>query len=298
MIGRPVSNLRRAIPAMLFACLIYAILSAVVKEELSHLSVWGILFWRYAISVFLFIPWMLYQMQGHSFSLKPTSFKLYWARVGGSVIAIYLYCTALKTLSIGLASLLNNTLPLFVPLVARVWKKTPINHQLWWGFGVALLGVILVLAPHSAHWNKNMFLAIGSGLFGAFSVVSLRYTHYQEPSYRINFYFFLLALVITIPMTFFNINESWKALSIKDMLPLLIIGVTGLLYQQSSSFALKHAPARFLAPFMYSTVIWGMILDRWFWGIVLTSSMLIGTVLIIFGNILIYILYPKKDLTS
>jgi drug/metabolite transporter (DMT)-like permease len=298
MIGRPVSNLRRAVPSMLFACFVYAILSAIVKEELSHLSVPGILFWRYVIAIVLFIPWMLYQTRGRRCDLKPTSFKLYWVRVGAALVSIYLYCAALKTLSIGMTSLLFNTLPLFVPLVARVWKKVPINHQLWWGFAVALIGVGFVLSPQHTQWNKDMFFAIGAGLCGAFSLVSLRFTHFEEPSYRINFYFFVLALAMTIPMTFFNVDESWKALTAKDIIPLLIIGVTGLLYQQSFSFALKHAPARFLAPFMYSTVIWGILLDAWIWNTFFTLWMWLGIGLILLGNILIYVLYPKKDLTS
>lgn len=295
---RPVSNLRRAIPAMLFASLVYAILSAVVKEELAHLSVAGILIWRYFISIVLFIPWMLYQTRGQTINLKPKSYKLYWIRAGAALAGVYLYCAALTNLSISLASLLFNTLPLFVPLVARVWKKVPINHQLWWGFGVALLGVGFVLSPQNVHWNIGILLAIAAGLCAAFSTVSLRYTHYEEPSYRINFYFFLIALIITIPIAFFNIDDSFKALSSADVLPLFVIGVLGLLFQQSYSFALKHAPARFLAPFMYSAVIWGMILDRWIWGTLLTPYMWIGTALIIIGNILIYILYPKKDLVN
>jgi drug/metabolite transporter (DMT)-like permease len=295
---RPVSNLRRAVPAMLFASLVYAILSAIVKEELGHLSVAGILVWRYLISIVLFIPWMLFQTRGHTINLVPKSYKLYWVRAGAALAGVYLYCEALKNLSIGLASLLFNMLPLFVPLVARVWKKVPINHQLWWGFGVALLGVGFVLSPQNVHWSYDILLAIASGLCAAFSTVSLRFTHYEEPSYRINFYFFLIALVITIPITFLNIDASYRVLSMEDVLPLCAVGVMGLLFQQSYSFALKHAPSRFLSPFMYSAVIWGMIIDRWFWGTLLTPYMWIGTALIIIGNILIYILYPKKDLVN
>ncbi len=298
MIGRPVSNLHRAIPAILFASFCYAILSAVVKGELSHLSVAGILIWRYAISIILFIPWMLYQTRESGLQLKPTSLKLYLVRAGTALASVYLYSASLKTLSIGLTSLLFNSLPLFVPLVARVWRKVPIDHRLWWGFGVALIGVGFVISPNNVQWNVEMLLAVAAGFCGAFSVVSLRFAHYHEPSYRINFYFFLIAFVITVPITFINLDESYRTLSTKDIIPLLAIGVTGLLYQQSFSFALKHAPARFLAPFMYSTVIWGMILDWWIWGTLLTSFMWIGTALIILGNILIYILYPKKDLVS
>lgn len=298
MAGRPESSLRRAIPAVLFACFIYAILSAAVKEELSHLSVSGILIWRYAISIILFIPIMFYETRGKSLNLKPTSLKLYWIRAGFALASVYLYSAALATLSIGLTSLLFNTLPLFVPLVLRVWRKVPINHQLWWGFGVALLGVGLILAPSDVQWNKEMLLAVGAGLCGAISTVTLRLAHYEEPAYRINFYFFLIAFVIMVPLSLLNIDASYRTLSMKDVIPLLTIGLTGLLYQQSFTYSLRHAPARFLAPFMYSTVIWGMILDRWIWGTLLTSTMWIGTGLIILGNILIYVLYPKKELVS
>lgn len=298
MSQRPPSNLRRALPAILFACFIYAILSAIVKKELSHLNVPGILFWRYAICILLFVPWMLYQRRGKSIDLKPTSFRLYGMRVAGSLASIYLYCEALKTLSISMASLLFNMLPLYVPFVAYLWRKVPINHNLWWGFGVSMLGVGFVLSPHQIQWNLEMLLALLSGLCGAFSVVSLRFTHFEEPAYRINFYFFLLAFAMTVPLTFLNIDKSWTALSTEDILPLFLIGLIGLLYQQSFSYALKNAPARFLAPFLYSSVIWGMLLDQWIWGTHLTFSMWVGVGLTILGNVLIYLLYPKKELTS
>lgn len=273
---RPVSNIRLAIPAVLFASFVYAILSAIVKEELSHLSVPGILFWRYLIAIILFIPWMLYQTRRTGCDLKPTAFKLYWLRVGCTLASVYLYCAALKTLSIGMTSLLFNTLPLFVPLVSRVWKKIPINHQLWWGFGVALLGVGCVLAPSEIDWNLDMLFAIAAGLMGAISVVSIRFSHYHEPPYRINFYFFVLAFLMTIPMTFWDIDTSWSALSRKDIIPLIAIGATGFLYQQSFAFALKNAPARFLAPFMYTTVLWGGMLDWWIWKTNFTTLMWSG----------------------
>lgn len=293
---RPVSNVRLAIPAVLFACFIYAILSAVVKEELTHLSVPGILFWRYLISIVLFVPWMVYQTRHTGCDLKPTSFKLYWLRVGCTLASIYFYCAALKSLSIGMTSLLYNTMPLFIPLVGRVWKKIPINHQLWWGFGVALLGVGCVLTPNEIVWKRDMIYAVAAGLFAALSVVSIRFAHYNEPPYRINFYFFVLAFLMTIPMTFWDIDTSWRSLSWGDTLPLISIGITGLLYQQSFSFALKNAPARFLAPFMYTTVIWGVMLDWWIWKTNFTVLMWIGMGLVVLGNVLIYLLYPKKDL--
>ena len=298
MSGRPKSNLRIAISAILFACFIYAILSAVVKLELSHLSVPGILFWRYLTSLFLFVPWMLYKTRNTTLNLKPTSFKLYWVRTIAILASIYFYCAALKTLSVALTSLLFNILPLFVPLVARIWKKVPINHQLWWGFFVALIGVGFVINPHQIEWNGDMLFAIGAGLCGAFSLVALRFSHYEESAYRINFYFFLFAFVITVPMTFWNVESSWIALKTTDILPLIAIGVTGFLYQQSFSLALKNGPARFLAPFMYTTVIWGSLLDWWFWNTTFTAMRWFGIGLVIAGNILIYLLYPKKDLTS
>lgn len=295
---RPISNIRLAIPAVLCASFIYAILSALVKGELSHISVPGILFWRYLIASVLFIPWMLYQTRHTGCDLKPTSFKLYWLRVGCTLASVYLYCAALKNLSIAMTSLLFNTLPLFVPLVARVWKKIPINHQLWWGFGVALLGVGCVLAPGAIVWNQDMLLAVGAGLAGAVSVVSIRFSHYEEPPYRINFYFFVLAFLMTIPMTFWDIDTSWRALSWGDLFPILAIGVTGLLYQELFSFALKNGPARLLAPFMYTAVVWGVILDKWIWKADFTIVMWIGMGLVVMGNILIYLLYPKKDLLT
>ncbi|MGR3912295.1 MAG: DMT family transporter [Candidatus Rhabdochlamydia sp.] len=295
---KPVPHLHLAIPSMLIACFIYALLSAAIKQEMGQLSVQGILFWRYLLSFLFFIPWMMYQNRGSKLDLKPGSWFLYIVRVLASMASIYLYCAALRNLSVGMTSLLYNMLPLFVPLITYLWKKVPIDHKLWWGFGVSVIGVIVVLMPGKVEWNYGMFLAIVAGIFGAISLVSIRFAHYEEPPYRINFYVFLLAFLFTAPLTLLNVQRSWGNLSLSQFLPLFFIGVTGFLYQQLYTYALKHAPARFLAPLMYSTVIWAVLLDNFLWGTSFSVTTWIGTLLIILGNVLIYLLYPKRELSS
>ncbi|MGR3973703.1 MAG: DMT family transporter [Candidatus Rhabdochlamydia sp.] len=294
---KPKPQLHLAVPSMLFACFIYAILSCAMKQQMGALSVQGILFWRYLISFLLFLPWMAYQNRHVKLDLKPGSWFFYTIRVLASMASIYLYCAALKNLSVGMTSLLYNMLPLFVPLITYFWKKIPIDHQLWWGFMVALAGVMIVLMPGEVTFTPSMLMAVVAGVFGAISLVSIRFAHYEEPLYRINFYVFLLAFLFTAPLTFLDVQRSWKDLSVEQIPSLLFIGVTGFLYQQSYTYSLKHAPARFLAPLMYSTVIWAVILDSLMWNTSFSITTWVGTGLIILGNVLIYLLYPKKELS-
>jgi drug/metabolite transporter (DMT)-like permease len=273
------------------------VLSALSKYELSHLPVSLILVCRYGVSALLFIPWLMYhRFKSASFHLRAVSLKMHIARTILAVLSVYLYVAALKHISITMATLLFNLMPLFVPLITYVWKKVPINHTLWWGFSVSLIGVFWVLTPIELAWNKDVLLAIGSGLAGASSLVVVRYAHFEDDSYRINFYFFLMAFFITVLFSFFSWDEIKLNFTREDVLPLFLIGLTGMLYQQSFAFSLKHAPARLLAPFMYSSVIWAVFLDQWLWKASLTFSMALGMALIVLGNILIYILYPKHQI--
>ncbi len=293
---RPQSNLKYAVPAVLLASFIYAVMSALVKIEVRHLSIPAIMFWRYFVSLGLYSLWLGSIHKKEMISLKVENLKFHFLRVGTSLGSVLLYFISLQKLSVATANLMFNTLPLFVPLVAFFWKGVKIYHRLWWGLGLAFVGLILALNPEGTAFELSDLLAILSGLLGAISVLSLRFAHYRESSYRLNFHFFALALLLTTPLTILTWKTSWLSLEISDLIPLLGIGVCGFIYQLSFTLAAKYAPIRYLGPFLYSSVIWGILFDLWIWKTEISAWMIYGMVLIILGNIVVCLLYPKHEL--
>ena len=63
--------------------------------------------------------------------------------------------------------ILNNSAPLFIPLIALIILRQKIDHIMWIPILVGFLGVYLVAAPKTIMLNYPSILALCSGLFFA-----------------------------------------------------------------------------------------------------------------------------------
>jgi drug/metabolite transporter (DMT)-like permease len=74
---------------------------------------------------------------------------------------------------------------------------------------------------------------------------------------------------------------GWRLPATFTELALLIgIGVTGGLGQMLFTDSYRHAPASFLAPFDYTSMLWAFLLGFWIFGEVPTSAVIGGAVIV------------------
>jgi drug/metabolite transporter (DMT)-like permease len=74
---------------------------------------------------------------------------------------------------------------------------------------------------------------------------------------------------------------SWVPLLV-DHWPLLAgVGVTGALGQHFITEAFRHAPVAVVAPFEYTALLWGVILDLVIWGVLPSAVTLVGGAVVI-----------------
>jgi len=72
-------------------------------------------------------------------------------------------------------TLLNNTTPLFIPVITLLWLKIKIDEKIWWGILVGFVGIILILRPSAVGLIKEGDLyGLAAGIFLAIAYVALK----------------------------------------------------------------------------------------------------------------------------
>ena len=297
---RPKTHIQKAVFFILLSALFNAFLSALAKFSYSKLTMMQMVFARNFIALLLFSMWLAISKKETSFFsfLRPGLFHMQVVRALAGFTSICLFIYSLKTLDLSDSAVLYNTMPIFLPFVAYLWKGIKIHHKSWWGIIPAFIGILFVVQPGGNFFNQGTLYVLLSGLAGAISTLSLRLSHYTDPSRRTLFYYFLITSACAAVFLLFQHSSMYQVFSKESLLLLTGIGVLGLLFQIFFTLATKYAPARLVSPFYFSTVIFSALLDWLLWNVNLDMYKLIGFVLVFIGVCLVVLLYPKDIASS
>ena len=293
----PQPKIKLAIIASILSSFSFAIMLALSKISLTTCSINQISFFKSFFSIILTIILVLFFKKEKSFFsfLKTKQIKVHVIRSLSGLVTIYLFLFALRTISLAEANLLFNTTPLFVPLFAYLWKKTPINHKIWPGLFIAFSGMVFLLHPQNTAPNPGIWIALLAGALGAITILAVRFTHETEPICRSLFYYGFFSLF------FSGIFYTLEGFSLAPLcqsstaLPLLGIGASGFCCQVFFTLSVKYASAKLIAPFAYVAVIFGLGLDLIFWQVNILLSEIFGMILILIGLYFVAALFHRKN---
>ena len=292
----PPQKLLLAICVILVGCAANACVAAIVKTLSKHgLSTSMTLVGRNWVAWATVVPWVALAAPRNTFvsKIKTSRPILHLIRGIATFTALFLYYYSLRTLSLATGTLLFFTTPIFMPIVAYFWKKEVVPPRLWFAIGLGFLGILLVLKPGKDLFQLTSLVGLFSGIFATIGQFSIRELHPTEPSYRINFYYFLISGTGALIVSLFHPVANWGSLSSFHLTLFLWLGLLGSLWVLCLTIALKYAPPVFISSFMYFTIAFTIILDIWLWGIFPTLLSVIGFMLVVGAVVLKIILYPK-----
>jgi len=265
-----------------------AAMGVFVKYIGTDLSSITILFFRFAISLLILLPFI--------FRSKTFSFKIQFPyhltlRILTGITAMLLYFIAIQHINLVNAILLESAYPIFVPIIIFFLTGQKTNKKVMWGIIISFIGIIIILHPGADIFQPYSLIALLSGICAGIAYVFLKIMLSKDKTQMLNllFYFFLFGSLIPLPYVIIN----WKPLSQFHMICLLGVGVFGYGYQYFITKALQHASVRIVSPLVYVSVITGGYLDWLLWNNVPSYLTLIGTVITIFGAIVV-ILYRNQ----
>jgi drug/metabolite transporter (DMT)-like permease len=296
-INQPKTRIIPAITTSLIGAFTYVILTSEAKVTLANYSFNQIAFVRSLVSLILTLIAIGFVKKKESFPsfLKTKNLLTHAIRGLSGLATFYLILFSIKTISITESNLLFNTCPIFIPFVSYFWKKKKIDSNIWPGIISAFLGIFLILHPSTNQYNIGLWLALLGGLFCAISVTALRFSYYTEPLTRSLFYYTLISTVATSILCLIEGFPVELFTSMSAFLPCLKTGALGFSSLFFTSLSFKFAPAKFISPFSYSTILFGLVLDYIFWNQIPTPLEFSGISLVLLGLFLmIFLLRPKK----
>lgn len=285
-IGQVMSTRFLGVGLVVLSMLFFAVTYAFYKACSPYLTNTQIIFFQSLFSWILILPFVL--KDGVKQLVSPQLGKII-ARTLFGLLGLYCITRALQTATLAEVITLNNTAPLFVPLLVWLWHRTKISLQLGLGLLLGFAGVWIILRPGFEAIHLDLVLALLSGVFSALLLVITRQIAH-EPFLRILFYYFLLFWIATLPFIFLG----WAPFPPHIWLYIVIAAVSMISAQLSFTMGMRYAHSHEAAPFLYTSVIFAGLIDWWIWKQTPDLFAALGMIVVCIGGILTLNLSQKR----
>ena len=242
---------------------------------------------RTAIAALVLLSLLLWR-RGAS-ELRPNALRFLLLGAFNSAIPFTLFAYAALSITAGLASILNATVPLFAALVGWLWLRERLTLLQWLGLAIGFAGVLWLSADSASFKPGGHGLAILAGLLASVSyaisgsLVKRYFAHVQPLAVATGSQ--IAASALLLPITIFFLPAAMPGLV--DWLALIVLGVlcTGLAYALYFRLISRVGPTKtmavtFLIPAF--AIVWGVV----FLAERVTSVMLGGCAVILIGTAL------------
>lgn len=285
-------NLQKSFWLMTIASFAGALIAVSIKALSFHTSVAVIFFFTRLFLLVGAIPAIL-KYRTSLFKIKKWGVMILMSAL--YVAAFYCYLYSLVLMPLAISSLLMNSAPLYVPIIAFfILKDQSIKSKLlWFTMMISFVGVVLVLSPSGkSHYSMMGFLlAFLSGiLLAASQVLTKLITHHEVP-HRIAIFQTLMSIIMTLFPALFVIAHHGahyltNLFTLKNSAMLILCGIASWIFQLYRAKAMTFAPVSFAMPFGYLGVVFVGLLDLIFWDVLPDTISIVGMLIVISGVVL------------
>jgi len=268
------TDLRKGAGLMVASAVLFASMAAMVSLAARELANAPIVFFRHFIMVVFLLPWLVREGRG---ALRTNDLRGHLVRGLAGVAAVACYFYAVARMRLADAVLLNQSMPLFIPLVERAWLGERIPRRLVFVLLLGFCGLLLILKPASGVFQPAALFGLASAVLAAVAQVGIRRLTRTEPVMRIVFYFGLVASAVALPPA----ACWWTAPSARTWGVLLLLGVFATIGQLTLTRAYLYAPAASVGPFLYAGPVFAGVLDWLVWGRLPDALFVAGAVVVI-----------------
>jgi len=216
--------------------------------------------------------------------LKTTHLKEHMFRGLAGLSSMYCFFYAIAHMRLADATLLNYTLPLFIPLVEAVWLGEPMSPRLAFPLGLGFIGVMVVLEPGSGLMTGAAVFGLLAGLLSAVAQTGVRQLTRTEPTVRIVIYFALMGTTFSA----FTLPLVWVTPEPTVCITIVVMGLAATTGQLLMTKAYSYAPASQIGGFVYTGVLFAALMDWLRKGIVPSASFFAGGLLVIAAGALMF----------
>lgn len=284
------TNNIKAIVSTLLAFLMLSSVSVLAKLEMqAGASLEWVVFMQFTVSLILVVA--IASRRGFG-TLRAKNVKFQMVRGIAGTAAFTCYAISFSKIPLVNASLLNNTAPIFIPIVTYLWLRVPIDKNIWWGIIVGFAGILLILDPSAESFLKvGDLYGLASGISLAIAYTALGRLTKSETFVSIIFYYTSICVIALLPFAIIN----W---TFPDPYVYVLAAASGVLYIAylfTLQYAYKYMPAVKLSPLIFSAVVFTGLLDWIVFGNVPGWTTVSGIVLVIAGGLLAIMIHEKDN---
>jgi len=264
-------NLFKAVGLKVLSALLFAMMSALVRQLGDVAPVGQLVFFRSAFAIPPLL--IIYALRGELMAMLYTKRPLGQLGRGMlSIMGMFSNFSSLTRLPLADATAITFASPLITVALAAVILKEKVRVFRWTAVAIGFVGVIVMLIPHLdvRHYagvaGATAAVGAGFGIFAAFcnagTVIQTRRLTQSETTSSIVFYFSLAttcAGAVTLPF-------AWYTPTLSELFMLMSLGVLGGLAHIFLTESYRHASASVIAPFDYTALLWALLLGYWMFG--------------------------------
>jgi drug/metabolite transporter (DMT)-like permease len=262
---------------MLVSVASFAVMDALLKLLSEHYPALQVAFLRAAAS----LPFVLLVIvaRGRLDRIRPVNVRLHLFRGVLAVLMLYAFISAVRESSLATTYSIFMFAPLLVAALSVPILGEKVVGGQWAAISVGLVGVLLMLGPVDGQWlSTGALWAIVGLVTYAIAIVSLRLLSRTDSTESMVFGFTLLLMIgagaLAIP--------GWRDVEWDRDLKLIIgVGIAASIGQQLITVAFRSAPAAVVAPFEYTALVWGALLDIAIWSVYPSALTLLGGSIVI-----------------
>lgn len=250
----------RGIGMMLLAVASFAVMDAVLKVLAARYPPMQVTALRAATS----LPFVLggVALLGAWRELRPVRHGLHLLRGVLGVVMIAGFVYTLRSLSLADAYSVFFIAPLLVTAFAVPLLGERVEWPCWAAIVVGLLGVLVMLRPSTDALATVAALgALVSAVAYALCAILARTLTRTDTTHSMVLSFLLIMALLAGALAL----PDWVSVRHTDWPWLLALGAIGTLAQHFITDAFRHTPASVLAPFEYTALLWGVMIDWTFW---------------------------------
>lgn len=182
--------------------------------------------------------------------------------------------------------------PLMAVVFAAVLLGETVRVYRWSAVLIGMTGVIIILWPKLTLLQQGGFAA-GEGIgalavllgavLGGLAMVQVRQLVVTERTATIVLYFSLTGSLLSA----LSLPFAWEWLDMKQTILLMTSGIAGGIAQILLTESYRHAEVSTIAPFEYSSILFGIGISYVLFGDIPTVTMLVGTAIVVSAGIFI-----------
>lgn len=263
---------------LLLSELVFTGLGALVKYLAPHYSNAQIVFFRNVFALLILLPYLLARGK---LVFKVDKLRFHFLRSTTGITSMYLYFYCLGVLPLGEVTLLAQTAPIWIPVIAYFWLGDEFKKRYLFSGLIGIAGVALVVRPDADTFSPAFLLGLLGAVLAAGSKVTIRRMSDTETAHMIVFYFSLISTVITAIPAF----VQWQPIVSSDWPALLGLGITAALGQMLMTRAFMLAPPGRIGAWSYTQVVFAFAFGWLLWREPIHPLSLLGAVLIIIAGL-------------